>query len=260
MADSKTYTQAINLIKLAKEVKESITDLETIQDHGDGTCTLKFTDDLTAQEEADLDAIVAAHVNTAPSPPLIESLSNQQAVDFREIDYTILPIHLHAERTFDKGELQAVTWYTDNTLTTPVLKVDIVYFRDTFDFPTHRVTTRTWYNEDGSLNPNTSVRTKYYDTVSQQGEVKKRRENNILNMQAQTLSYMVITEGGDPLAVLALGKAYMDTVDTEINKYIKSGSTALSDAIVNNITEAWMDNIVPGDVITIRDYMLAELS
>lgn len=257
---NKTYVLTHNISKLHDELRGSIALYGHLQGDGD-SINITLTAVPSAAEEAALDAVMAAHTAVVPSPPVIETLTPEQFADFRDIDYTILPTALHAVRVFSKGELQSVTWYTDNTLAKKVLKVDIVYSRDPFGFVTFRVTTRTWYNDDGTENPLTSVRTKHYDELGKQGEVKKRRENNVLSMQSQTLAYMVATGvGGDPLAALALGKTYMDTLDTEINKYIKSGSPILSTAILSNTVDTWLDNIIPGDAITIRDFMLAELS
>lgn len=258
--DSKTYTAAVNLLRLSSEIRDfPISGLETILDHQDGTFTVKFDHQLSTQEETDLDSIVAAHSATPLSVPVIESLTKQGSNDFREIDYTILPQALHPVRTFDQGELVMVEWYTDDTLATKVLKVEITYNRDAFGYVLDRVTTRTWINSDGSENPKKSVRAKHYDSVKQQSEIKKRRENNILNIQANTLSYMVATMTGTVTEILDQGRAFLAELDSEVDKYIKSGADDLRTAILNDTTEAWLDNIVPGDVITIRDYMTTEL-
>jgi hypothetical protein len=218
-----------------------------------------FSSALDTAEDTQLTALITAH-NPDPIPhTIIENLTDQDG-DFREIDYTILLTNLYPKRTFSQGELNLVEWYLEPEFETLVIKVEIVYSRDGFGFVQYRVTTRTWYNDDNSPNPNTKITTKYYDTITKMAESKRRRENNMFNVQDNTISYMVATIGGNPLDVIAQGRAFMDALDVEINLYIKTGNTSLSTAIQNNTTDTWLDNLVPGEAFTIRDYIVQELT
>lgn len=260
MATTLNFTKIVVPHKLHNEIEEQVPEIVRVNVLGSDDVYIEFSITLDAGQIASVNSTVQAHIATDPQP-IIGQLSDQTTNDFREIDYTILPNALHPVRTFNQGELVLVEWYTDDTLTTKVLKVDIVYTRDAFGYVTSRVTTRTWFNDDGSENPSKSIRVKQYDEVKKQSEIKTRRENNILAVQSQVLTYMVLTGvGGDPLVALSTGRAFIESLDAEVDKYIKSGSSQLVDAVNNNTTDTWLDNIVPGDVITIRDYMVAELT
>ena len=189
------------------------------------------------------------------------------------IDYkTGLNRRLHPKRTFSKGELQCVEWYAEfdgTDYTDIIIKVDISYVRDFFGFAISRTTTRTWYNEDGSPNPDTKVTVKYYsDAISRMAEGQKRRGNNIQMLMDNTLKLKLEVQLTDPAnpdpaemnTIINDGRDFMNQYQVEMTSYISEGHDSFYDAITS-ATEAWLD-LNPASLggATIRQYILGELS
>lgn len=255
-----TFTKSCDLLQLSKTINQITDTLQIIKDNDDGTMTAHFSETLDTATQQNVTDAVNNHTDSTIGVPIVEVLSSSQGVKFTEIDYTLITPKLHPKRTFDKGELQLVEWYLEHTFDTLVIKVEIEYFRDAYDFPEYRVTTRTWYNTDGTENPEKTIRTKYYDSINKHAEIRTRRNNNILQIQDTVITYMVATMGIPAADAIQQGKDYMASVDAEVNKYVKTGASDLSTAITNNTTETWLDNTIPSTSITIRDYILMELA
>lgn len=272
----KVYTATVDLFRLANEINESINDLEYIKDNGDGTVSLFFTDDLTAQETTDLDAIVSGHTPTVTSQPKIYDYT-VSSDDHRVLNYTTgLLKKLFPARTFVQGELQKVEWYAEESQTDLILTVDIVYNRDTQGFAVDRTTTRTWKNKDGSDNDKNKVTKKVYDTPGKINEGKRRRGNLIDILTNNMMGFMIETMAVDPTdpvevaSIIDQGKDFMKHYQVEISAFVTEGHVSLKDALNTDANDGtngtpdhtWLDNLPAslGGSTSIRTYAVNELT
>lgn len=199
--------------------------------------------------------------------------------NFQEIDYTIL--NFFPKRFFTQGELRKVEWYSDQECTDMVLVVEIVYMRDSLGFALTRETTRTWVNNDNSLNPVTKVTVKDY-TLNQgesSKEGKRRRGTLVDNLESPILNAMhevLIPKGWTSIDILMNGRQFLDDYEWEFNKFINNSSTVTNKndpnygrkkVVVALETEAdpaytvWMDETAFSlDGRTPREYMIEEFS
>jgi hypothetical protein len=199
--------------------------------------------------------------------------------NFQEIDYTIL--NLYPRRYFNKGELYKCEWFRDRDLTDMVLVVDIEYTRDWVGFALSRATTRTWVNNDNTLNPFTKVTIKDYtindgETIA---EGKARRGALVDNIQMPMLSAMheaLLPQGWQSLDIMLNGREFLDEYDAEFNKFVKNSSTVtkksdpdygMKTIVVKFRDEqnpdyvAWLDvPLVSLDGQTIRTFLISEFS
>lgn len=195
--------------------------------------------------------------------------------DYRKTDAPIehnyisgLSENLYPKRTFVKGELQKVEWFSDTTCTDLVLKVEISYTRDAIGFATERTTVRTWINEDGTENSKVKTTKKNYtiNDIDQIQEGIRRRGNIIKSLQKPILGLMIITKAQDPALAdlsdgeivlvgrdfLKLHQSSFQSFESESHKQIQTDITVA--------TDQWLSNVIDGNGTTIRDYILNELN
>ena len=219
--------------------------------------------------------------------PKILNMSNEQGKHFHAINYKLgLKQSLIPVRQVVKGEVNRVTWYKslDENLMPiePILKTDIVYNRDASGFALSRVTTRTWFNVDGSENEDKKITNKYYfiNPTDMIDEGLRRRKLLVNSIQMPVLDAMVevlVPLGYSDEICLLKGRAFMDVYDGDFNRFIANSSTVtnadnpdfgkkfivvkLRDESNPDFVE-WLDRSPDsfGGSITIREYLINEFS
>lgn len=193
-----------------------------------------------------------------------------------DLDYkTGLTRNLHSKHTFFKGELRKTDYFADQTQTDKVLTVEMVYQRDALGFATTRTVTRKWVMENGEYHPTIKTTVKDYtlNVINQIREGITRRENLINNVQTPTLAFMLATITGKSQAeVILMGRAFMDTMEDTMQKFIKNSSTVTDAAnpdfgkktlwvTFRDAPETWLDNKPPqlGGTMSIRQYLMNEV-
>lgn len=243
--------------------------------------------DQTAKDA--IDAVIAAFVDVDLSQkvPLIYSIAKAEArhKHFHNVDYKkelVTPVI--PKRTVMQGEVRQVDWYRDmvgTTPTTPVIKVSIVYTRDVATaLPLYRITTRQWYNIDGTLNDEAKVTMKYYfvNPSDQIDEGYRRRGLLVKSIQLPVMSMMMevlVPLGYNVTSVLLKGRQFLDDYEQEFNRFVENSSTItdaaspnfgkktvivqLEDEVRVEVLE-WMDKSPAslGGGITIRQYLIGE--
>ena len=181
---------------------------------------------------------------------------------FHDIDYTIeLSIKLFAKRTFIKGELQSVIWYSDIDCTDAIINVAIVYVRDALGFAVSRTTTRSWVNMNDTLNSDTKITLKNYtiNSLDQTEEGIRRRSNIIKGLQIPVIGSMLATINDlSDIEIIQLGRDFMKENKNSLQCFIDESHKGISTDI-ENATNFWLDNVINANGLTIRQYMLNEL-
>ena len=219
--------------------------------------------------------------------PKILNMSNEQGKHFHAINYKLgLKQSLIPVRQVVKGEVNRVTWYKslDENLRPiePILKTDIVYNRDASGFALSRVTTRTWFNVDGSENEEKKITNKYYfiNPADMIDEGLRRRKLLVNSIQMPVLDAMVevlVPLGYSDETCLLKGRAFMDEYEQEFSHFVENSSTITDPAsddvgmktiVVKLRDEAnleyseWLDKAPAslGGMTTIRQYLINEFS
>lgn len=193
-----------------------------------------------------------------------------------------LVTNLFPLRTLVKGELQNVKWYADKEKTDLVIEEAMNYNRDVLGFALDRVTTRTWYREDGSAHHDTKVTVKEYDDLGQIEEGVRRRGNLVKSMQkpilgllGQTMPNMGPAEigiiatkfyedfgfqfNGSMEHVILIGREFMKKHQNAFNAFVgESNKKILFD--LQEDDAVWLDNVINGSGTTIRDFLISELT
>lgn len=186
-------------------------------DGGTRIVSLMFEAALSSSEETALNALVAAHDGSPPSPPKILRYVTEPGlfdptVAPVDLDYTTgLTRRLHAKRTVVLGEVTQVDWYANyddvnDVHSDLILKVSITYTRNPLGLPLKRDTVRTWVAEDESDASPTKATTKYYRGNERTVEIK-RRATNALSMQ-NTIGLGIIVQD----QMTNYGKTYDEAV------------------------------------------------
>jgi hypothetical protein len=263
----------------------------------DDELRFSLSETLTVDENSLLDSFIIDFTDSDPEQrlPLIIDLAKAEAKNkhFHNIIYTsnkelsqaMIP---EREKGTVKGEVLQVIWYKELDFTDPsnptpiipVIKVDIAYTRDATGFATSRVTTRTYYNRDGSENSETKITIKYYFVNKQDmvDEGIKRRTLLVKSIQIPTMN--LIAEVLMPLGVtlnnvVSKGRQFMDDYRLDFSKFIENSSSItdpLSDDFEMKTTIVklrdeddaghveWLDKLPNslGGSTSIRNYLIAE--
>ncbi len=287
----------LDLNKFNDEAKAHNSKIEAVLKFGDDSLRFNISEELTEQEDLDLDAFIAGFIDENPEDriPKIYDIVQGEArhKHHHNIDYkkdissgmTLIP-----KRTVTKGEVTKVDWYktldANQVPQDKVLTVDITYTRDATGFATFRTTARTWINRDGSENPDKKYTSKFYfvnpsDMIT---EGYKRRKLLVQSIQIPCLTFMMevlMPLGYTQQAIVLLGRAFMDDYDQDFNKFVENSSTITDPAdpnvgkksiIVefedNNVIgrnenyNIWLDKAPPslGGMTTIRQYLIEEFN
>lgn len=250
---------------------ENIVNPRTIEsiNTDDNVCNIYFDAALSESEITELDIVLASHKGDSSPELVLKGLTLNNYRDHRGVNYkTELKSRLHKEVSdMYRGEVREVNYFTDETKTTLVLKVQVFsdeecttpgYSRNSLGQPVERWTKRTWYKEDGSAHPETKITHKVYthDNVSQMREGIRRRNNTIDKLMVDVLRAYVFTTAVDPMnptaeemtaAYNALA-VYTDGYEAEITTFIRVGSNSFltppASPNVTDDTETWLDNSV----------------
>jgi hypothetical protein len=270
-------------------------DVKNVLYYPEGKLEIDVNNELTPQEQIDLDNLVNNFVESDPElkkPVIYDYVKpSLKGKHHHDIDYVKeLTVKLIPKRTIVKGEVQQVDWYAslDAELNpiNKVLTVEIVYQRDEYGFATSRTVTRTWINRDNSNNLDTKVTTKYYfvNHCDMIDEGLRRRKLLVNNLQLPTLTFIqevLIPQGKSSGECLLLGREFMDRYDDEFNKFIDNSSTVtdtqspdfgkknvvvkLEDTATDGFNQGhnvWLDGTPAslGGTLTIRQYLISEFS
>lgn len=230
---------------------------------------IHFSSALDSGEISALDALLTAFVDETSSKPKIILYAKEEAKDkhFHNIDYKQeLISSLYAKRTMVQGEITQVDWYSDVALTNKVICVEIVYVRDSIGFALSRTTTRKWINEDDTENPEFKVTNKDYTiNINEQLEEGQRRRKNLFNkLSLEVLGRMqvVLYQTYTPEVIVQKGRDFLLSHSIAWSEFINaSHQQILTDlAVPDVINDEWLDQDMVDNVITIRDYMIQEMT
>lgn len=257
--------------RLHTQLSEAFPDKFThiMYDRESNDIIMDFNQDVNSTEIAQIDDILANHDNVRYYAKILElALPGAAKKDFRGIDYTVeLESKLFRENTMVRGELQKVEYWDNSTKDNKVLEVDVVYTRDPLGFAQYRTTTRTWFDQAGNALDNQKVTVKYYDTLGQIQEGKRRRGNIVDAMQMPILGMMIATLPGMSAPwnamtqpeIVQLGRDFLKLHAESFSAFINESHKQILDDILN-ATDAWLDNIIDADGTTIRYYILAQMN
>jgi hypothetical protein len=244
-----------------------------------------FTRPLTSEEVTIFNNTLDSHIITSDYGVKIYKYIEDDSVnkDYTAVDYKVQTVtNLFPKRTFVRGELQLVEWFSDAEMTDLVIKTEIQYTRDPFGFATSRTTTRTWYDFDGNEMPRKKTTSKIYSYLEMIKEGKRRRGNIVDGVQIPTLAFLQ-EAAADPQnpyglnssTVLLIGREFMDRFEPEFSKFIDNSSsvTDIADPNFNRkivvvkfeeaavTTDTWL-NFQPVALggARILDYLVSEFS
>lgn len=283
----------IDLNSFNDQAKELNSKIEIVLKFGNDNLRFTLSEALTPEEDDALNQLVSDFVDTdiTQKVPKIYDLSKEQGKHFHAINYKLgLKQSLIPVRKVSKGEVQEVCWYKsldENMVPVePILKTQIVYNRDPSGFALSRVTTRTWFNLDGSENEDKKVTVKYYfvNEADMIDEGIKRRSLLVKSLQIPVMKGMtaaLIPKGYSETSALLLGRHFMDDYRTAFEDF-KQNSSTITDATDPNfgkktivvkleqednadyikfLNEAPVVVNTPFDgTMTIRNYLIGEFS
>lgn len=282
-----------DLNRFNEELKKVVPKVMVVLKFGSEKLRFNLSDSLTNEEEVLINNFVQDFVDEDVNQkiPKIHEISNEQGKHFHAINYKLgLSQSLIPVRTVTKGEVQKVVWYKkfDENMkpVEPVLKTEIVYNRDSSGFAISRVTTRTWFNVDGSENKDKKITKKYYfvNEADMIDEGIKRRSLLVKDLQIPVMKGMtgaLIPKGYSETSALLLGRHFMDDYRISFEDF-KQNSSTITDAtspdygkktvVVKIEKEANPDYVkfldeapvvpkTPFDgTITIRNYLIGQFS
>lgn len=162
-------------------------------------------------------------------------------------------------RTFVKGELRSVYWYSDIEKKDLVLKVEVEYTRDLLGFAKTRKTVRTWLREDGTEHESTKISIKEYDPLAQIDEGVRRRGNIVKSIQMPILGFMLATiKDKSSKEIILMGRAFLKKYQTDFMAFQNESNSGIIQAILQ-ADEEWLENIIAAPSTTVRDYIVNEL-
>lgn len=224
-----------------EQAKEISSKIEIVLKFGDDDLRFTLSEALTAEEDEALNQLIVDFIDTDLSQkvPKIYGISNEQGKHFHAINYKLgLKQSLIPVRKVSKGEVQEVVWYKSlnesMVPTEPILKTSIVYNRDPSGFALSRVTTRTWFNLDGSENDEKKTTLKYYfvNESDMIDEGIKRRTLLVKGLQIPVMKGMtaaLLPKGYSETSALLLGRHFMDEYRTAFEDF-KQNSSTITDA------------------------------
>lgn len=235
---SQTVNNKVDLEALDFEFKNSpVSNIyEGIKIHNNSlTVYTNVEVDLESTQDEQIRAVVISHQGLPkPRAKIFDFVSEEvRGKDFREIDYIVEPLpNLKPKRTFTRGELQKVEWFSDDQLTNKIIEVNITYTRDAFGFATDRITERKWLDQYNNFLPDTKITTKKYTLLEMIQEGKRRRGNIVDGVQLPVFSFLQEAAsdqenpyGLNPETVLLYGRDFMDRFNSQFKNFVDNSST-----------------------------------
>jgi len=205
-----------------------------------------------------------------------------------ELDYTITPKSidykkdingkLHPKFTFSNGFLINTEYYetvnivinpqtglSDLVYENPILKAEFQYHVEADGYVSHRLVKRSWVKADGEYDTiNTKDSTKYYTKKLARSEGVRRRENVIDEVILATGGLILMSHSGAtsiPEAE-AIAMPFLDSLDSDINKYVKGNTNPLIASILTSDTSVhdWLLTVINQEGNTIQQYLYGQLS
>lgn len=275
MAEITKSIAAIDAVKLNKELKglsfQSKINFIKSYNRVSGELVLDLDFNLTAQEESDLDALLAAHDHTTQYPhhKILDLVDPRATLEgLHNINYKIelisetkmTPVfHFHINGLIEKTEYFH-DYVSPQNPGNKILVVEEEYELDGDQEdlgwypsqiqPISREKTWKWVLSDGTLDEiDIKVKTKLYDTITKKVNEGTRRRNNLVSMFSEGMATGSVLSG----AFTDVGEAYMKMGEllehhaTAYESYINTGRGTLYDDLMNATMESpcWMDTVVP---------------
>lgn len=169
-----------------------------------------------------------------------------------------------------KGEVREITFFASVTVnpltgeqtgTNPVVRENYVYTRNVDKIAQSRVMTIHWYRVNGTVHPAIKTREKYYTNEQAISEGVTRRQNIIDFMQIPLLGMLMQTIPCTYSEAVDEGGLFFGQYVVEVETYkFSPRQQTLQTAITNDVTFAWLDNVIDGNGTTIRDYIVDQLN
>lgn len=209
------------------------------------------------------------------TPKILGLLHSSSAYDdeelsFQSIDYIRgLPIRLAPKIDNDRGVVTRRTFYREATISEttgmevfddPIVMENYEYVRDSDNFALYRDCIITWFNEDGTENPATKIRRKTYSPVARVQESARRRNNVIDNLKITLIGMVAQTEQVVVQEAITLAQALFVEQQSNIVTYIEAGTDFLLNYVISATNYPWMDNAINAEGVTIRDYIISQLT
>lgn len=170
---------------------------------------------------------------------------------------------LFKQYTFVEGELSKIVYFskydfTTETYSDPVVTEYRTYFRQD-DYYYKREIDIFWHRRDGSEGD--SKKTVKMYTPQQAVTAGVRRRTYIVDQMKIEIAYMISqTESVDLLTAENMGKLLLKDYRDQIWDYKQGDTSDLIDAITNDSTHAWLDNVIDANGTTIRQYALDSIN
>lgn len=168
-----------------------------------------------------------------------------------------------------KGEVREITYYESvvvdpvtgvQTGVTPVVKENYVYTRNADLIAQTRDLTIVWFKNDGTEHQDQKVRNKVYTNEQAIAEGVRRRTNIIDFMQIPLLGMMMQTIPCTYAEAVDQGGLFFEQYVVEVETYkFSPRQNTLQNAITDDTTYAWLNNVIAVGPVTIRDYMIDQL-
>lgn len=189
----------------------------------------------------------------------------------KDIDFNkSLEIRLHPETEpyIVQGELQKTIYYSDvtinqdgsQTFSNPVIEEVFTYIRTPEHFAVKRIHEIKWYNEDGTLNPDTKIIEKFYSPQDSIVEGKRRRGNIVSRLTMLTFGILQSLNLGTGTEIIAMGQAFMNLHKSSIETYQLTGDPQLVADVQNDITTTWLNDVIDVNGTTVRQVILNEIN
>ncbi len=179
-----------------------------------------------------------------------------------DIPYNILKLYKKYE--YRDGDLYKITYYKKCTLIgfgeyvyeEPVVEEERHYIRENGYLLKREMFIR-WYYIDGELDTeNVKFLEKFYSESESLIAGKKRREFIINNIKINVLKFICYIENKPIIECEQACFPFLLSLIFEIESFLNGKNELLIERIQNETEQAWLDYIIPGMDITIRQYII----
>ena len=178
-----------------------------------------------------------------------------------------LGVRLHKIPVWRKGDIVELGLFSsaEKNVHGELVGSDLIV-KETFDYtqgllgPESRVQTICWIREDDSQG-GTKERPKLYSASESRIAGRRRRRNVIDHMTTKVVGLLVHTEtSGDVAGAISLGQSYLAGLESLVAEYIEASTSGLAGAILGESQKPWLNNPINAEGVTIRQFILDELS